>query len=128
MKKVWVLEKRATIDELKKELFNMIDLLDNTSAEERSKLNVAGTLCELEEKIEDNPHGVFHALFGRESYRQFCNDAKDYIENHQPSTRADYHVIVGEVPDEAQTWIGFNPVERKEGVERYLFATLSNRE
>ena len=129
MKKVWILKARTPVEKMVEELFGLLNMIDHTDEEQQKKYDISKSIVQLENDIEDNPNGVFTAVIGKENYRQFCNAAKDYIDKHSPvMTRSDIQVIVAEIADEQTVWLPFNEIERKPGVEKYLFATLYSRE
>jgi len=128
MKKIWVLEERSSVDELKKQLFDFFDFVDSLSEEARATYNPANAMMDLEERIEDNPQGIFQGRLGRENYKAFCNDVKEYILLNCISRRADIRIYTAEIEDDATTWKDYKRVERKEGVEKFIFATLNERE
>lgn len=125
--KVWVLEKFASPTELIKILIDMIEIVESSrsscSAEDSQKLDER--LDRFENKIEENPSGFWSGFEGKTSYKQFCNVAKDAIEQNP---NAKFRVVAGEIDDKATTWTGYRLVSVNDKVLRYLRATLGTRE
>ena len=121
MKKVWILEKFETIEEMVAHLNEYEDMLENAKKDNNSYANEFESFVEKYKKqIEENPNGRWIGFDGKTIYRQFCDVAKATIRRNPD---AKFRVVEAEIEDDAKYWIGYNFVKENEGVLRYLMAT-----
>lgn len=125
MKKVWILEKFVSREEMlksQKENHFMVEMAkaDNKyTAEQISSLE--DFAASYDKVVENNPDGRWYGFEGKVIYRQFCDCAKNAIRRNPDGK---FRVVEGEIPDNSSMWIGYRFVKENEGVLRYLMATL----
>ena len=123
MKKVWILEKFASHEEMVKhceENKAMIEMAKNNgmSAEEIASLEEFA--AHYEKVMNENPEGRWYGFEGKIIYRQFCDVAKEAIRRNPEGK---FRVVEGEIPEDSKYWINYKLVKVNEGVLRYLMAT-----
>ena len=125
MKKVWILEKFASREEMLKSqaenrvTLEMIKTSDNY-AEDQIK-DFEEYVADYDKVVENNPNGRWYGFEGKTNYKQFCDRAKTAI-RHNPD--GIFRVVEGEIPDNSNVWIGYRFIKENEDVMRYLMATL----
>lgn len=118
MKKVWILEKFVSVEEMNESLKGLKEL-QPTNENEREALKEA--IAAYEKRIQESPKGYWCGYAGRTNYNDFCREARRTMNNLKGSK---FRVVKAEIGDVAHQWLGYvNPVEN-EGVLRYLYATL----
>jgi len=123
MKKVWILEKYITVEEMERTLSDLeqgYEVNKDKFTEEQIVI-MESTLEAYRKKIKENPNGYWSGTEGKTIYKQFCERAKDAIRRHDKGTK--FRVVEGEIQDDAQYWTGYKFVKENEGVLRYLMAT-----
>ena len=123
MKKVWILEKFATHEEMVKQFEEykaMVEMEKSKGANAEDIALLEKFIANYEKMIENNPNGRRHGFEGKSIYRQFCDYAKAAIRRNPDGK---FRVIEGEIDDNATKWIGYRMVKENEGVLRYLMAT-----
>lgn len=122
MKKVWVLERFVTAEDLSNQVARCKDMLNTATAEnDKERINLAIELLNFAEKMLNiYPDGYWEGLEGKIKYKQFCVVAKDCMRRH-PKT--DFRVVEGLIEDDADVWLGYSPCKINEGVLKYLRAT-----
>lgn len=124
MKKVWILEKFASREEMLKhqeENWVMVEMAkssDKCTAEQISSLE--DFAASYDKVVENSPDGRWYGFEGKIIYRQFCDCAKAAIRRNPDGK---FRVVEGEIPDDAKQWIRYKFVKENEGVLRYLMAT-----
>ena len=124
MKKVWILEKFASREEMLKHqaenraMVEMAKANDKYTAEQISSLE--DFAASYDKVVENNPNGRWYGFEGKIIYRQFCDCAKDAIRRNPEGK---FRVVEGEIPDDSKMWIGYKFIKENEGVLRYLMAT-----
>lgn len=121
MKKVWILEKFETHEEMVKYQAEYEEWLED--AKKNNSLRVGDLellIAKHKEVIENNPNGRWIGFDGKTIYRVFCEVARNSIRRNP---NAKFRVIEGEIPDDAKSWVGYKFVKENEGVLRYLMAT-----
>lgn len=122
MKKVWILEKFETHEEMVKYLKEYEEMIKNqevnNSPDKDEKLKMF--LDKYRAQVEENPEGRWIGFEGKTIYSQFCNVAKQTIKMY-PGTK--FRVVEGEIPDDAKFWPGYKFIKENEGVLRYLMVT-----
>lgn len=124
MKKVWILEKFASREEMLKHqeenrvMVEMAKSSDKYTAEQISSLE--DFAASYDKVVENNPDGRWYGFEGRIIYRQFCDCAKAAI-RHNPDGK--FRVVEAEISDEATMWPGYKFVKVNDGVLKYLMAT-----
>lgn len=122
MKKVWVLEKFADVEELKATVECAKNVVEWAKAQEDED-EVEGALEYLaaaERMLANNPNGHWYGFEGKTNYKNFCQVAKDAI-NRNPSGK--FRVVEGMIDDCAKYWCGYEVAKVNDGVYRYLMAT-----
>lgn len=124
MKKVWILEKFASHEEMVKhceENKAMVEMAKNNgmSAEEIASLEEFA--ANYEKVMNKNPGGRWYGFEGKVIYRQFCDVARAAIRRNPEGK---FRVAEGEIPEDSKYWIGYKLVKVNDGVYRYLMATL----
>lgn len=123
MKRVWVLEKYQTVEDMNRSLEQFIEMYESFKVDgtEEQILN-AGKLIEMQrDKMAENPNGYWYGLEGKSVYKQFCEVAKCAI--RRADKDAKFRVVEGEIEDDAKYWVGYKFIKENEGVLRYLMAT-----
>ena len=122
MKKVWILERFVTTEELKDYVVMAESYVEKCEKDHPDRVNDAKNLLESSKQtLENNPNGQWIGMEGKSIYRIFCRVAKDCIRN---APKYLYRVVTAEIPDDAKYWIGYkNPIVN-EGVLKYLKATV----
>lgn len=121
MKKVWILEKFETHEEMVKFQNETIEMLESAKVNDADDAKVLEEfVAKYNEVIRNNPNGRWIGFEGKSNYRQFCAVAKDTIRRN-PNSK--FRVVEGEIREDAKFWVGYNFVKENEGVLRYLMAT-----
>ena len=122
MKKVWILEKFETHEEMVKYLAEYEGEMFEYVKENKPKHIAEYELfiARYKEQIEANPNGRWIGFDGKSNYRHFCDVARASIRRNP---NAKFRVIEGEIADDAKYWVGYKVVKENEGVLRYLMAT-----
>ena len=118
MKKVWILEKFVSNEEMNKSLESLKSLQPVTEEQKRC---LEDQINAYEKRMQDNPAGYWCGYVGKSNYTDFCYDAKQTMRHFK---EGQFRVVRAEIEDGAKYWLGYvNPVENA-GVLRYLYATL----
>ena len=124
MKKVWILEKFASREEMVKRceenkmMVEMAKASGNYTADQIASLEEFA--ADYEKVLKNNPNGRWYGFEGKIIYRQFCDVAKAAIRRNPDGK---FRVVEGEINDDAKYWAGYKLVKVNEGVYRYLMAT-----
>lgn len=119
MKKVWILQRWETVDEMKeayndiKDIIAGCDDLELVSQWER----VATNCLEI---IKNSPNGKWQDVIGRSIYRQFCDVAHEEMSRRKNEK---WRVVEGVIEVDATTWVGYKFTKENDGILRYLYAT-----
>lgn len=123
MKKVWILEKFASAEEMAKSLKEMVAMLEAVKANNNGDIDIASvemTVAKYEETVRANPDGRWYGFEGKIKYSDFCYTAKAAIRRNPDGK---FRVVEGEIEDEAKYWVGYKTTKVNDGVLRYLMAT-----
>lgn len=125
MKKVWILEKFASSEEMAKSFNEMKAMFEdaknnNKDMTEEQIHSLEQSLASYEKVMNENPNGRWYGFEGKTIYRQFCDTAKAAIRRNPDGK---FRVIEGEIADDAKYWPGYKFIKENEGVLRYLMAT-----
>lgn len=124
MKKVWILEKFASHEEMVKSHEEMKAAVEMAKAggnyDEQAISSIEAGLAAYEKVMNENPDGRWYGFEGKIIYRQFCDVAKAAIRRNPEGK---FRVIEAEIADDAQYWTGYKMVKENDGVYRYLMAT-----
>ena len=123
MKKVWILEKFATVEEMNKscEFYReAIELMRAEGKDEKEIAHFEEFVLSYEKLIAENPDGRWYGFEGKVIYRQFCDVAKAAIRRNPEGK---FRVVEAEIEDDAKTWNGYKMTKVNDGVLRYLMAT-----
>lgn len=120
MKKVWILEKFESRDDMESLMAKMKDMLSFFSSDAEGAKVCKQMIHTLEGKMADNPDGYWAGFEGKIVYRQFVNRAKEAIARNPG---AKFRVVEGLIGDDAKSWCGYETVEINDRVLRYLMAT-----
>ena len=125
MKKVWILEKYVTVEEMERTLSDLEQGYEANRDKftEEQIATMESTLEAYKKKIKENPNGYWLGFEGKSIYKQFCNVARAALERAEKGAR--FRVVEGEVKDDAKFWTGYKFVKENEGVFRYLMATCN---
>lgn len=119
MKKVWILEKFATREEMVKTYNDMNAMIEVVKTpEEVAAFEFAVT--NYEKVMNENPDGRWYGFEGKVIYNQFCEVAKAAIRRNPEGK---FRVVEGEIEDDAKYWNGYIVTKVNDGVLRYLMAT-----
>lgn len=116
MKKVWVLEKLETVEEMRETINRLADMAE-AGDEMADEL-----FTRLMKDLLDNPNGKWHGYCGKLNYKDFCWDAKDTIRRAEKGTK--FRVVKAEIENDAKYWTNYVNAVENEGVLKYLYATL----
>lgn len=124
MKKVWVLEKWATPEEMAQTLADFEEMARDAEERGESEEFITKTR-ELADKVRErnaaNPDGMWRGSIGRVNYKQFCEVAKDELRMSDKSNK--YRVVEAQIKDDAHTWVKYTDARENVGVMKYLMAT-----
>lgn len=124
MKKVWILEKFESVEDMNKvytDMKSVVEYAKNNDGWTNEQIDdFENAVIAYESKIKENPNGYWYGFEGKEIYRQFCDVAKAAIRRNP---EAKFRVVEAEIPDDAKYWLGYKFVKENEGVYRYLMAT-----
>ena len=119
MKKVWILEKFASREEMENSLSSINAILE--SAKDENQINACKQMVESYKKlIDENPEGRWYGFEGKIIYNQFVVTAREAIRRNPDGK---FRVVEAEISDDATMWPGYKFVKVNEGVLRYLIAT-----
>lgn len=124
MKKVWILEKFASHEEMVKTYEEMKVMVGETIAKCETPESVKAlkeALANYEKVMNENPNGRWYGFEGKIIYKQFCDVAKAAIRRNYGAT---FRVVEGEIDDNTNYWPGYKIVKVNPGVLRYLMATI----
>lgn len=121
MKKVWVLEKFVSVDEMQKSLSKLFEMREMNEGKEEAIRACDEMIAAYKKRMDANPDGYWLGYQGKTIYRQFCQCAHDTMRNLKGST---FRVVEGEIADDAKMWLGYKVVKVNDGVMRYLYATM----
>lgn len=123
MKKVWILEKFASAEELAKTQADMEEMLEAVKADDKSEIDIPSVemaVAKHKEMMLANPDGRWYGFEGKIIYRQFCDVAKAAIRRNPDGK---FRVVEAEIDDDANYWTGYKMTKVNDGVLRYLMAT-----
>lgn len=121
MKKVWILEKFETHEEMVKHHADYEEWLEDAKTNNHHDVAHFEKLVEKHKEVIDaNPNGRWIGFEGKSIYRQFCDIARATIRRN-PNEK--FRVVEAEIEDSAKYWVGYKFVKENEGVLRYLMAT-----
>lgn len=119
MKKVWILEKFASNEEMAKSYELLKECAKNAKTPEETA-TWEDAIIKYETSMEENPDGRWYGFEGKVIYRQFCDVAKAAIRRNPDGK---FRVVEGEIEDDAKYWNGYKTTKVNDGVLRYLMAT-----
>lgn len=121
MKKVWILERFATHEEMTRDLKSYEEMFKELKVNHSDKVkDFELFISQFKKTIEENPNGRWVGFDGKTNYRTFCDVARSSI---RISPKAKFRVVEAEIRDDAKSWVGYKFVKENEGVLRYLMAT-----
>lgn len=121
MKKVWILERFFTPDDLKQQIAFSEAYVQKCEKDYPEHVMAAKEMLESARRVyRNNPEGHWVGMEGKSVYSIFCRVAKQSL---RITPDAKYRVVTAEIADDAKYWLGYvNPIVN-EGVLRYLRAT-----
>lgn len=123
MKKVWILEKFETAEEMAKhyaEFKAMVESAKNGEMTDEQIAQLEQSVTAYKKVVDENPDGRWYGFEGKSIYRQFCDVAKAAIRRNPEGK---FRVVEGEIEDNAKYWVGYKMTKVNDGVYRYLMAT-----
>lgn len=122
MKKVWILEKFASTEDMIKSYNDTKAIIDdeNNGLTEDQIVLYKEHLVRYENLMNENPNGHWYGFEGKVIYRQFCDVAKAAIRRNPEGK---FRVVEAEIEDNAKYWNGYKMTKVNDGVLRYLMAT-----
>lgn len=123
MKKVWILEKFETAEEMTKyyaEFKMMVEAVKNGEMTDEQIAQLEQSVATYKKVVDENPNGRWYGFEGKSIYRQFCDVAKAAIRRNPEGK---FRVVEGEIEDNAKYWVGYKMTKVNDGVYRYLMAT-----
>lgn len=120
MKKVWILEKFESLEDMENMLAKTKAMADFCSNDAEAGKVCAQMIDAMEKKIQNNPDGYWGGFEGKVDYKQFVECAKAAI---QRNLGVKFRVVEGLIEDSATMWPGYKTVKVNDGVLRYLMAT-----
>lgn len=125
MKKVWILERFYTREDLEKGLQSAQEIYESELAKADRDMKIVNAFDDavlaLKREIEENPDGAWGGIEGKTNYAQFCEVAKDALRRAKDG--ASYRVVQAQIPDTANQWWGYQKPVVNDRVYRYLMAT-----
>ena len=123
MKKVWILEKFVSREEMVKDLNGIFEMRDKAVIDRNDEgVKACNQMADaMRDRIEKNPEGLWLGYQGKIIYRQFCECAHETMRNLKGEQ---FRVVEAEINDDAKYWTGYKIVKENAGVMRYLYATL----
>ena len=125
MKKVWILEKFASREEMlnsqarNRAMTEMAKASGNYTEEQIEYLE--DFAASYDKVVESNPNGRWYGFEGKIIYKQFCDCAKEVIRRNPDGK---FRVVTAEINDDARSWLGYKNIQVNDKVMRYLMATL----
>lgn len=123
-KKVWILERWTTLEDLQSSLNEISAQYDKAVAENADpKIIYALEDAKLvfEREIKENPEGRWYGIDGATIYNQFCDEARMSL--IADKDKHNHRVVRADIPKTATQWWGYtNPVENPR-ILAYLQAT-----
>lgn len=123
MKKVWILEKFASAEEMAKSQADMEAMLEAVKADNKGEIDVHSvemSVAKYKEVVLANPNGRWYGFEGKIKYSEFCYTAKAAIRRNPEGK---FRVVEAEIEDDAKYWIGYKNAKVNDCVYRYLMAT-----
>lgn len=123
MKKVWILEKFESHEEMVKYYEEMKETFEQAKAntvDENAIATFEQAIETYKNTINKNPNGRWYGFEGKSIYRQFCDVAKAALRRN-PNGK--FRVVEAEMEDNAKYWPGYKFIKVNDGVLRYLMAT-----
>ena len=123
MKKVWILEKFASTEEMARSYEMYKETLEQIKTEGKYEATIAdfeSVVANYGKMMTENPEGRWYGFEGKIVYKQFCDVAKAAIRRNPEGK---FRVVEGEIEDNAEYWTGYNVIKVNDGVLRYLMAT-----
>lgn len=123
-KKVWVLEKFTTAEEMIENLNSCEHMLDenNVNLSDDTIEACKQAIILRRKDIKENPNGKWFGWEGKTNYYQFCDVAKAALQRADKSCK--FRVVEGEIDDDAKYWTDYSVVKVNEGVLRYLYSQV----
>lgn len=122
MKKVWVLEKFRTHDDLVANIEHGLEIADAVVLDKPDEAEHAQEfIAKLKQIADKHPDGMWVGWQGKTNYKQFCECAKESLRLAKPGDK--FRVVEGQIKDSATTWVGYTVVKQNDGVLQYLMAT-----
>lgn len=122
MKKVWVLERLVPVEETKKSIKDCKAMLETEDAD--AKEMAEQVIAKLEQSIKDYPDGYWLGYVGKSNYRDFCMEAKDFMQRHKDDLlKTGVRAVKADIQDGAKYWVGYKNGIVNDGVTKYLYAT-----
>ena len=125
MKKVWILERFITKEEMSESLQDIINMRD-TAEDVKLQSTYEEWVKSYVKKMEDHPEGYWLGSVGKSAYKDFCWEAKESL-RYWKGKNKNFRVVEGEIKDTDKYWTNYTPVKINSGVMKYLFATLQGR-
>lgn len=116
MKKVWILEKFASREEMETQLKTIYGFLqDSKTADEIRACNEM--IENYKRMILENPNGHWYGFEGKIVYKQFIQTAKEAMRRNPDGI---FRVVEGLIEDDATMWPGYKFVRINEKVLAFL--------
>ncbi len=127
MKKVWILEKFETHEEMKQMTERLASMVEYAKSIDDGSEHAAKTIEATQDVFDNhmqmmlnNPDGRWYGFEGKVKYNEFCYTAKAALLRNP---KGKFRVVEAEIEDDAKYWLGYKFVKENEGVLRYLMAT-----
>ena len=117
MKKVWILEKFASREEMlnsqvrNRAMTEMAKASGNYTEEQIEYLE--DFAASYDKVVESNPNGRWYGFEGKANYKQFCDCAKEAIRRNPDGI---FRIVEGEIPDNSNMWIGYRFIKENDKV------------
>ena len=124
MKKVWILERFITREEMEKSYEDILSL-KNDSDDEKTIETCEKIAASYKENMDENPNGYWSGHVGKSSYKAFCSEAYESLRYWKGKNKK-FRVVEGKIEDTDKSWVRYKYYTKKvnDGVLRYLFATM----
>lgn len=121
MKKVWILERYISTEEMQSSLNELLAIREANEGNAEAQATVDDMIEAYQKRMAANPDGYWLGYQGKTIYQQFVSCARETMRNLKGSQ---FRVLKAEIEDSAMMWPGYVNGVENEGVLKYLLATM----
>lgn len=118
MKKVWILEQFASIEEMRK-TYEAVKAVRDNSNDVNQIAACNDVMAGQERLMAQYPNGRWTGWEGKADYKVFCSRAAQALRDFPKAT---FRVVEAIIDDDATSWIGYQAIKVNDSVMRYLMA------